>query len=232
MYCTNCGAERENAKFCTKCGGPLQESNSTRQADPMTQRLDEATITSLMEPTALVSTAQAVPVPADAAAPAQFPSAAPHMASNTNVTVNVAGPQIIYQDKTGHSLLVRGLWFVFFGWWLGQIWLFLAWLLNLTVLGLPLGLMMINRLPQVMTLKVRSAQLELTTNADGSYALTRKHIDQRPFWLRAVYFVFVGCWASLLWAETAYLLGLLIITLPVSFMMFDRVPAVTTLARY
>jgi hypothetical protein len=47
-----------------------------------------------------------------------------------------------------------------------------------------------------------------------------------------VYFILVGCWFSIVWALAAYAIGLLIVTLPLSFWMFDRMPAVTTLARY
>lgn len=156
----------------------------------------------------------------------------PAIQNNTNVNVTVAGPQIVFQDKTGHNLLVRGLWFVFFGWWIGEIWLFTAWVLNLTVVGLPLGLLMLNKLPAVMTLRSQSTQLTMQSNADGSYTLTREHIEQHPFWLRAVYFVCVGWWASLLWAEVAYFFCIGLITLPIGFIMYDRIPAVTTLAKY
>jgi len=153
-------------------------------------------------------------------------------ANETHVTVNVAGPQIKYQDKTGHSLLLRAIWFVFVGCWFGQVWLLTAWIFNVTIIGLPLGLLMVNKLPGVMTLRSRSEQLTLSTDSDGSYVLTKQHLDQRPFWLRALYFIFVGWGVSLLWAEAAYIFALLIVTIPLSFVMFDRLPAVTTLARY
>jgi uncharacterized membrane protein YccF (DUF307 family) len=148
------------------------------------------------------------------------------------VTVDVSGPRVVYQDETGTNLPVRVLWFVVFGWWLGQICLLIAWLLNLTIIGLPLGLIMLNKLPAIMTLRPRSSQLTVRTNADGSYTVTRRHRDQHPFWVRAVYFALVGWWASLLWTQIAFILCLLIITLPVGFMMFDRIPAITTLERY
>lgn len=158
--------------------------------------------------------------------------AAPSVANATSVTVNVGGPQIIYQDSTGPGLLVRGLWFVFVGWYAGFVWITMAAILNSTIVGLPLGIMMFNALPKVMTLKSRSAQLGITANADGTYSLTRKHVDQRPFWMRALYFLLVGWWFSIVWAYAAYAIGLLVVTLPVSFLMFDRMPAVTTLSRY
>jgi uncharacterized membrane protein YccF (DUF307 family) len=150
----------------------------------------------------------------------------------TNVTVNVAGPRLIYQDQTGPSLLVRALWFLFLGWYLGFVWILLASALNATIIGLPLGVMMFNALPKVMTLRPRNVRMQVTANPDGTYTMTRVHLEQRPFWARAMYFLLIGWWFSVAWALTAYLIGLLIVTLPISFWMFDRVPALTTLARY
>lgn len=108
----------------------------------------------------------------------------------------------------------------------------MAAILNTTIVGLPLGIMMFNALPKVMTLKSRKGQLSMTANADGTYLLTKNHVKQRPFWIRALYFLFIGCWFSIVWAYTAYAIGLFIVTLPVSFLMFNRMPAVTTLSRY
>jgi len=146
--------------------------------------------------------------------------------------VNVAGPQIIYRPQEGPGLAVRAIWFVFIGWYLGFFWILLAALLNSTIIGLPLGLMMFNAVPKVMTLKSRNTQLSLTANADGTYTMAHQRREQYAFWIRAVYFVLVGIWFSIAWAMAAYAIGLLIVTLPISFWMFDRMPAVTTLARY
>ncbi len=46
----------------------------------------------------------------------------------------------------------RALWFVCVGWWLGAIWLGLAYFLCLIVIGLPFGIMMFDRTGGVMTL--------------------------------------------------------------------------------
>jgi uncharacterized membrane protein YccF (DUF307 family) len=47
----------------------------------------------------------------------------------------------------------RALWFLLVGWWACGIAMFGAYFLCLTVLGLPLGLMVFNRIPAVMTLQ-------------------------------------------------------------------------------
>lgn len=50
------------------------------------------------------------------------------------------------------SFLVRALYFIFVGWWLSLFWMIGSYLRMLTVIGIPLGLMMANRLPSVFTL--------------------------------------------------------------------------------
>ena len=50
----------------------------------------------------------------------------------------------------GPGCLIRILYFIFVGLWLGGIVTVLAWVLNITIIGLPLGLYLLNRLPQVV----------------------------------------------------------------------------------
>ncbi len=47
---------------------------------------------------------------------------------------------------------IRGLWFVLIGWWASALWMVLAWLVQLTVIGLPLAMLMFNRTPFVASL--------------------------------------------------------------------------------
>jgi uncharacterized membrane protein YccF (DUF307 family) len=47
----------------------------------------------------------------------------------------------------------RGLWFVFVGWWACAIAMYLAYFLCLTIVLFPLGLMLFNRVPAVLTLQ-------------------------------------------------------------------------------
>lgn len=230
MFCGNCGNQRGNGQFCQSCGSPMDELPSETPVVEPWNKPNLQAVGGLTQESALVPAAVGA-APIGVGSVLQAPTT-PALANATNVTVNVGGPQILYQDSTGPGLLVRGLWFVCFGWYAGFVWITMAAILNSTIIGLPLGITMFNALPKVMTLKSRSAQLGMTANADGTYSLTRKHVDQRPFWMRALYFLFVGCWFSIAWAYAAYAIGLLIVTLPVSFLMFDRMPAVTTLARY
>jgi uncharacterized membrane protein YccF (DUF307 family) len=51
------------------------------------------------------------------------------------------------------SWWIRAIWFVLVGWWLGLAFFKIAYLLCVTILGLPAGIWMLHRVPLVMTLK-------------------------------------------------------------------------------
>ena len=127
---------------------------------------------------------------------------------------------------SGPNLLIRALWFLFVGWWLGGIVVSVAWLLNVTIIGLPLGLYLLNRLPTVFTLRPQEQSWRRTP--EGAW---RQGTEQLPLLLRAVYFLLVGWWLSGLWLAAAYAVGLTIVGLPLSFVMFNYAGAVTTLYR-
>jgi uncharacterized membrane protein YccF (DUF307 family) len=44
------------------------------------------------------------------------------------------------------------VYFVVVGWWLSLFWMIAAYLLMLTIVGIPIGMMMVNRLPFVFSL--------------------------------------------------------------------------------
>lgn len=137
---------------------------------------------------------------------------------------------VIVQDKTDPGCLVQLLWFIFVGWWAGQLWIVAAWLLMLSVIGIPIGVKMMNKLPQIIALRGQSQQLTITTVGQTTIISTSS-APQRNIVLRAVYFLLIGWWLSGLWIEVAYLICLTIIGLPVGFWMFDRVPGIVSLRR-
>ena len=127
------------------------------------------------------------------------------------------------------SLLVRALYFLLVGWWLTGLWLGVAWFLVVTVILLPVGIKMINRVPFVLTLKRRGPRLDVV-DGDGVVVGTTRR--QRPLLVRALYFLLVGWWASGIWTSVAYALALTIVGLPVAIWMLGRLPFVVSLYRY
>ena len=122
---------------------------------------------------------------------------------------------------TQRSLLVRALWFVFVGWWVTPIVVNTAWLLNVTVVLLPVGIKLINLVPTVLTL-AEPRSLSEPDSARGQPSLV----------VRAVYFVLVGWWLSLLWSNAASFLAVTVVGLPIAIWMLNRLPYVTSLYRF
>jgi len=127
----------------------------------------------------------------------------------------------LLRAMTQRSLPVRALWFVFVGWWVTPIVVNTAWLLNVTVVLLPVGIKLINLVPTVLTL-AEPRSLSEPESARG----------QRSLAVRAVYFVLVGWWLSLLWANAASFLAITVVGLPVAIWMLNRLPYVTSLYRF
>jgi uncharacterized membrane protein YccF (DUF307 family) len=68
--------------------------------------------------------------------------------ANVNVTMG-------YQQKPQVSMLVRMIYFCLIGWWLGLFCIGVALSLCCSIIGLPLGLMILNRIGAIMTLSTR-----------------------------------------------------------------------------
>lgn len=129
---------------------------------------------------------------------------------------------------TGGSphILIRAAWFILIGWELTALWLTVAWILNITIIGLPIGLKMINWTPKVLTLKDIEKEKRLT---NGEIEI--RGPNQRSILLRAVYFILIGWWFSLIWMSIGYILSLTIIGLPFGIWILNRLPEATTLYR-
>lgn len=124
--------------------------------------------------------------------------------------------------------LLRVIWFFVLGWELTGAWILVAWVLNVTVIGLPLGLWMIDRVPQVLTLKARPGAYIVDLEKGRSRFVPAK---QPPLLIRAIYFVVIGWWFSLLWSASAWILCATILGLPLGVIMLNTLPFVTTLHR-
>ena len=134
------------------------------------------------------------------------------------------------EEAQQFPFILRVLWFIFIGWHITLWWILVAWFLNLTIIGLPLGLWMLNRVPLVLTLRTARGYNVATASGD-EVAWRYENVRQHSFVLRALYFVLIGWWFSLLWSVVAWLLCVTIIGLPLGVWMFNRLPEVTTLMR-
>lgn len=119
-------------------------------------------------------------------------------------------------------LIIRILYFILFGWWISIIWCLLAYLLCLSIIGLPIGLIMFNRLPQILTLKPIS-EIALVNR---EYLNTSQEF---PLILRALYFIIIGWHVTGIWVGISLLLCITIIGMPLGLIMLNHVPLVLTL---
>jgi uncharacterized membrane protein YccF (DUF307 family) len=138
---------------------------------------------------------------------------------------------IIQQKSSNPGCLIQLIWFVFIGWWAGQIWIALSWFLMLIVLGIPLAVKMINYLPKVIALRGGSKTVTITQTAGGLIVTTGGSVPQRSIWLRIIWFLLIGWWFSAIVMELGYFFCLTLIGLPLGFWLFDRVPAALSLRR-
>lgn len=114
--------------------------------------------------------------------------------------------------------LGRATWFLLLGWWLALLWGGLAYLLCVSVVLLPLGAAMFNRLPQVLTLEPVARD-----------PFTGSRAREQPLWIRAGWFFLVGWWLGLIFFKVGYLLCLSVVGIPFGLWFLHRVPLAMTL---
>ncbi|MBM4457405.1 MAG: YccF domain-containing protein [Chloroflexi bacterium] len=135
------------------------------------------------------------------------------------------------REESNVPFVIRVLWFFLIGWHVTLYWIVAAWLLNLTIIGMPLGLWMLNRVPLVLTLRPPRGY-SVAQVRDGRVVEWRHQgVPQHFFLIRLIYFLLIGWWFSLLWSLLGWLLCVSIIGLPFGVWMLNRLPNVTTLMR-
>ncbi len=220
LYCQECGSPlKPNATHCLECG----QSIPLGPAAPPTINAANLPPITYAEP----QPAGYRPAPA-AAAPAANPMA---YASTGATTVEPSLLERWLRDLQGGSakfsivgILVRLVYFFTVGIWLSQIWIVFAWLISMTLIGLPLTYAMVRVLPQIAFLS------PFNIPSDASLA-HNSSLPDVSIGVRIIYFVLVGWWMSLVWLEFAWIAGITIIGLPVAYEMVRLLPTVTTLAR-
>lgn len=160
------------------------------------------------------------------AAPASV--AQPQFHQATHVNVHVGMPSIQFNAaKSGPSFAVRALWFVAIGWWLSAFFIVAGYALVASMVLLPMGLWVLNRIPQAQTLRPRTRAFS-TEFRNDAIVFTEGGKQQIAWYLRLLYLP-VGLVLGALWLSVAWLLGVSVVGLPLSIMMVDRAPTVITL---
>lgn len=119
----------------------------------------------------------------------------------------------------------RFVYFVAVGWWLGIFTALLANLLCLSIIGLPLGVIMLNRLPTVVFLREPG-------EACPADLLHRHHAEELPFILRVLWFFVLGWALGFIAIVAGYLVAVTIVGIPLGIYILNRVPLMTTLSRH
>lgn len=138
--------------------------------------------------------------------------------------MNASEPQLVREYR---SLVIRAIWFILIGWWATGIWLSVAWVLLVLIITIPIGIKMINYVPLVLSLKSPTRSF-----VDAGVGGTITRVPQRPLVIRAVWFVFIGWWASGILMVIAYLFTISIIGIPIAIWLYGQLPLVVSLYRY
>ena len=140
--------------------------------------------------------------------------------------------QTVIVHKSGSNLLVRFVWWLLIGWWASGIVVAIAWFALVTIIGIPVGIWLINQLPSILTLRPRTRVWTMGQDAEGRTVIRERGRPQTAWPIRGLWFVFIGWWASAIWMGLAWLIQLTIIGLPLALLMFNRTPFVASLYRY
>lgn len=139
----------------------------------------------------------------------------------------VPPPMVVEVRK--HGFLVRAVYYIFIGWWFGLFWALLSWVMYATVVGAPIGAMMLNKVPGAISLKARAKDIRVFEDESG-YSARQVKKEQFAWWVRVLYYP-LGLVLSLIVIIVAWFLCTLLITLPLGIMLFNAVPAVASLSR-
>jgi uncharacterized membrane protein YccF (DUF307 family) len=149
----------------------------------------------------------------------------------TPTSTPTGGPSPVIYER-GPNLLVRFVWWLFIGWWASGIAVAIAWVALITIIGIPVGIWIINRLPSILTLRPRTRHWSLGQDESGNTVVSDRGRPQIAWPIRGLWFILVGWWASAIWMGLAWLIQLTVIGIPIALLMFNRTPFIASLYRY
>lgn len=133
-------------------------------------------------------------------------------------------------QPTRTPFIIRAIWFLLVGWWLSGVFIVAGYLCIASIVFAPLGFWFLNRVGVAQTLRDRDVANVSAIDAEGAHYLRETTAQQIPWPIRVVYLP-IGLIVGAAWLTVAWMLGNLIITLPISIWMINRAPAVITLQR-
>jgi tetratricopeptide (TPR) repeat protein len=116
------------------------------------------------------------------------------------------------------------VWCIFFGWWLGLLWIVLIYvLLCVYLIFLKKGVEMLKKLPKILTWGFFEPTNPATPT--GNVAFDMPHPG---YVLRTLYFLLFGWWFGAIWCLTGYFMCFRSKTIPRGLEMFDRLQQALT----
>lgn len=144
--------------------------------------------------------------------------------SNSTVSVET--------KRDNPNIILRLIWFLLIGWWLGFWAIIGAYLCLILILPAPIGIALLNRIPRIMTL--RAPAHAITVRDDhGHLTVEQGNLRQRSWLIRLPWLLLIGWWLGALWLLAAYAITVFTagFGIPISFWMFGRAARVITLQR-
>jgi uncharacterized membrane protein YccF (DUF307 family) len=214
-------------RYCDSCGTPFPAADTTESTATV--------VPAAPMPPAARATHQVAPVPKPQHLMATPPPPLQPVHHHVTIQQPSAPPAstiILRQPKTTqHAFIVRALWFLLVGWWLSYVVIALGYLLILFIITAPIGVKVLNVVPQALTLRQRTRDFDIVELGSVT-SIQYGHVAQRPFWQRALYFIFIGWWFGAIWATVGWLFCVLILTFPLGVWMLNRIGAVISLHRH
>ena len=122
-------------------------------------------------------------------------------------------------------MALKILYFLFIGWWFGGLSALLGYVLCSTIIFLPLGVLILNRLPTLVWLKEPADAIAYEQD------MIRVH-ENVPLLLRILWFFVVGWSLGMFALGLGYICMVTVIGFPLGVWLINRVPLLLSLSRH